>query len=198
MARKKPRIKRRLLILLLLALVAYIGGNYYLIARQAGQDETRKVDVIVVFGAAEYAGKPSPIYKSRLDHAADLYKRGYAPLVITTGGHGNDPHFTEGGVGRDYLISVGVPEAKAIAETQSEDTADSAKRVAAIMKTNQLRSCLAVSDAYHLYRIKKMLARQGVAVYGAPRRAKQLTELQRSSLYLREVLSITLWRLGVT
>jgi uncharacterized SAM-binding protein YcdF (DUF218 family) len=182
----------------LLALAGYIGVLYAQIARQAASDETRAVDVIVVLGAAEYAGKPSPIYKSRLDHAAYLYKRGIAPLVITTGGHGDDPKFTEGQVGRDYLIAAGVPEAMAIAETQSENTADAAKRVAAIMRTNKLNACLAVSDGYHLYRIKRMLENQGVTVYVAPRPAKPLTDQQRVSLYLREVLSVSLWRLGVT
>jgi len=154
--------------------------------------------VIVVFGAAEYAGKPSPIYKARLDHALELYKRKLAPLVITTGGHGNDPQYTEGGVGRDYLIDAGVPEAKAVAETQSEDTADSAVRVAAIMRTNRLKTCLAVSDPYHMYRIKRMMAKQGIVAYGAPRKAKPLSAWQRAGFYLREVFSLTLWRLGLT
>jgi uncharacterized SAM-binding protein YcdF (DUF218 family) len=199
MARKKSGSRRKwFFILLVLALCGYVGYNYYLIARQANTDESRNVDVIVVFGAAEYAGKPSPIYKSRLDHAAELYRRKLAPLIITTGGHGNDPQYTEGGVGRDYLIDVGIPEAKAIAETQSEDTADSAERVAAIMRANRLKTCLAVSDAYHLYRIKQMMAKQGITAYGAPRKSKQLTEWQRAGFYLREVFSLTLWRLGLT
>jgi uncharacterized SAM-binding protein YcdF (DUF218 family) len=199
MGRKKSGSRRNWVVTLpALALSGYIGYNYYRIAQQANTDESRNVDVIVVFGAAEYAGKPSPIYKSRLDHAAELYKRKLAPLVITTGGHGNDPQYTEGGVGRDYLVDAGVPEAKAIAETQSEDTADSAQRVAAIMHANKLKTCLAVSDAYHMYRIKQMMAKQGIVAYGAPRKSKQLTDWQRAGFYLREVLSITLWRLGLT
>jgi uncharacterized SAM-binding protein YcdF (DUF218 family) len=197
--RSKPNWRRRVFILTpLLVLATYVFVVYSKVARQASSDETRHVDVIVVLGAAEYAGKPSPIYKSRLDHAAYLYKKGIAPLVITTGGHGDDPKFTEGQVGRDYLIAAGVPEAKAIAETQSENTADAAKRVAAIMRTNKLNTCLAVSDGYHLYRIKRMLETHGVTAYGAPRPAKPLSDQQRASLYLREVLSVSLWRLGIT
>ena len=199
MARKKSGSRRKwLFILPALAVCGYIAYNYHLISRQANTDESRNVDVIVVFGAAEYAGKPSPIYKSRLDHAAELYKRKLAPLVITTGGHGNDPQYTEGGVGRDYLIDAGVPEAKVIAETQSEDTADSAQRVAAIMRANRMQTCLAVSDAYHMSRIKKMMDKQGITAYGAPRKSKQLTDWQRAGYYLREVFSLTLWRLGLT
>ena len=71
--------------------------------REAGVDEEHPVDAIVVFGAAEYVGHPSPVYRARLDHAYNLFERGLAPVIITTGGAGNDPHFSEGQVGRDYL-----------------------------------------------------------------------------------------------
>lgn len=179
-------------------LVGYVAWNYWKVARQAGINEARAADVIVVFGAAEYAGKPSPIYRARLDHGLALYKQGLAPFVITTGGHGADEHFTEGGVGRTYLMAAGIPEDKLIAETQSADTSDSAERVATIMKANKLRSCLAVSDDYHLHRIKLMMAGQGITAYGSPRPvAKPVGRFARMGLFLREVLSLTLWRLHV-
>ncbi len=182
--------------LLMFLLLAYVGQNYVQVARQADRDEARDADAIIVFGAAEYAGKPSPVYRARLDHGLALYQQGLAPFVITTGGHGADEHFTEGGVGRSYLMAAGVPEAKLIAETQSDDTSDSAERVAIIMKANNLKSCLAVSDGYHIHRIKLMMAEQGITAYGAPRPlAKPLSTTARASLFLREVLSLTLWRL---
>jgi uncharacterized SAM-binding protein YcdF (DUF218 family) len=184
--------------LLALALI-YIGVDYYRISRQSTLDEARPADVIVVFGAAEYAGKPSPIFRARLDHALALYKQGLAPFIITTGGNGEDPTFSEGGVGREYLIAAGVPESKIIAETQGEDTNESALRVAAITKANKMTTCLAVSDGYHIYRIKRMLADDGVTAYGSPRPGtKNLPTRQRATLFLREVLSLTLWRLHLT
>jgi uncharacterized SAM-binding protein YcdF (DUF218 family) len=183
--------------LLLVLLFIYIGWNYAQIARQSGLNEARPADAIVIFGAAEYAGKPSPVYRSRLDHGLSLYKQGLAPFVITTGGHGDDEHFTEGGVGRDYLVASGVPDAKIIAETQSSDTSDSAERVAVIMKANNLKTCLAVSDGYHIHRIKLMMADQGITAYGAPRLGKPLDSKGRLTYFLREVLSLTLWRLHV-
>ena len=150
----------------------------------------------MVFGAAEYAGRPSPVYRARLDHAYALFQRGLAPLIITTGGHGPDPHFSEGGVGRDYLISRGVPEPNLIAETQSDDTADSAVRVAVILKANGKGNCLAVSDDYHIFRIKQMLEAQGLVVYGAPRpETRPRSRGPRAAVVLKEVLSYTLWRL---
>jgi uncharacterized SAM-binding protein YcdF (DUF218 family) len=113
-------------------------------------------DAIVVFGAAEYSGHPSPVLRARLDHGFDLYQRGIAPVVIVTGGAAADPSFSEGGVGHDYLLHRGVPERALIAETQGRDTAESAVRVAVIMHTNGLHSCVAVSDAYHVFRIRKV------------------------------------------
>jgi len=108
------RSKRRTIWLSIgFAALAYIAVTYYLIVSQATRDETRPADVIVVFGAAEYAGRPSPAFRARLDHAADIYRKGVAPFIITTGGKG-DAKFTEGGVGRDYLVAAGVPEIKSL------------------------------------------------------------------------------------
>lgn len=190
---------RKVIYFLLAALIAYVAYTYYVVARQATLDETRPADAIIVFGAAEYSGKPSPVLRARLDHALDLYKRGLAPYIITTGGNGDDPNYSEGGVGRAYLINGGVPESRIIAETQSDDTAESAQRVAAITRINHMTTCLVVSDGYHIFRIKRMMAAHGVTAYGAPRPGTQeLSFFRRSGFFLREVLSLTLWRLHIT
>jgi len=194
------RLRRWLKAALLLCLALLLYGAYLgrQVAKQAGVDETRPADVIVIFGAAEYAGRPSPVFRARLDHGYNLFRRGVAGVIIATGGRGEDPNFSEGAVGRDYLIARGVPDRSIIAETQSENTEASARRVAAIMKTNGMRSCIAVSDAYHIFRIKSMLERQGVAVYGAPRpQSKPLSRRQRSKLILHEVVSYMLWKLRI-
>jgi len=166
------------------------------IVRAGSVEELHPADAIVVFGAAEYVGHPSPVYRARLDHAYELFERGLAPVVITTGGSGADPSFSEGGVGHDYLMHRGVPEASLIAETQGADTAQSAERVGVIMRTNHMRSCLAVSDAYHVFRIRKLLEHQGVTVYIAPRPDSRPHALhQRLDAVLREAFSYMLWRL---
>jgi len=183
-----------------LTLVAvYFLVQYWRVAHQAHTDETHPADAIVVFGAAEYAGKPSPVYRARLDHAATLYTRGIAAVVITTGGAGGDPVHSEGEVGREYLLDHGVPDKGLIAETQSDDTSESAERVAVIMRRNNMHSCVAVSDGYHLFRIKRMMERQGVTVYGAPRpELKPLSRWQQMRIQMKEVVSYTLWRLHLT
>src|SRR5690242_1438626 len=95
---------------------------YRAIRRQAALDEAAPAAAIVVFGAAQYDGQPSPVFKARLDHAFDLEERGLAPLVITTGAGGGDPHFTEAGVGRDYLIQQGLAAGKILSDPQSHTT----------------------------------------------------------------------------
>jgi uncharacterized SAM-binding protein YcdF (DUF218 family) len=199
MPRRVPRTALYTGLSLFLFTASYVGVNYVWVARQAARDESRPADVIVVFGAAEYAGRPSPVFRARLDHALSLYQRGLSQHIITTGGQGVDAKFAEGSVGRDYLVAKGVPADSVIAETQSLDTQDSARRVAAIMRANGMQDCLAVSDAYHMFRIKRMLADQGITAFASPRPAtRRLSLRERSALYLREVLSLTLWRLGLT
>ena len=108
-----------LLALVAVALLVWTAVLYREVRVQSYKDETRTADVIVVFGAAEYAGRPSPVFRARLDHAFDLFNKRIAPVIITTGGKGGEPQLSEGGVGRDYLIQRGVPDDKIIAETQS-------------------------------------------------------------------------------
>ncbi len=169
------------------------------IVRQASRDEARPADAIVVLGAAEYAGRPSPVFRARLDHAYELFDRKLAPVVIVSGGSGKDPTFTEGGVGRDYLMSKGIGDRHLIAETQGDNTAESSERVAVIMRANGWKTCVAVSDAYHLFRIKKMLGRQGIDAYVSPRpQERTLTKTSRALTVMREALSYMLWTLHIT
>jgi uncharacterized SAM-binding protein YcdF (DUF218 family) len=181
--------------LCLAGLVAVVGGTAARVVRQGSRDEARRADAIVVFGAAEYAGRPSPVYRARLDHAYDLFAQGLAPIVITTGGAGADPTYSEGGVGRDYLARRGIPDRCLIAETQGGDTAESAQRVSAILRTNHLHTVLAVSDAYHIFRIKKLLAGQGVVTFGSPRSGSiPRTPAARLAAATREAVSYCVWR----
>ncbi|HMK31505.1 MAG TPA: YdcF family protein [Terriglobales bacterium] len=169
------------------------------ISQQAQLNEIRPADAIVVFGAAEYSGHPSPVYRARLEHAFMLFEKGIAPVVITTGGAADDPTFSEGGVGRDFLARRGIPDVNLIAETQGGNTAESAARVAVIMRANGMHSAVVVSDAYHIFRIKAMMAREGITAYGAPRPDSRPRSLwSRAEGLVREVLSYYLWKLHIT
>ncbi len=186
----------KLLVWLLLAFLLWFGWTCLWVVRESAQQEVHPADAIVVFGAAEYSGRPSPVLRARLDHAFYLFQRGVAPVVITTGGAGDDPKYNEGGVGRDYLMHRGIPEASLIAETMGSDTARSAQRVGVIMRANHMRSCLAVSDAYHVFRIRKLLEHEGLQVYVAPRPdSRPRTALLRAQAVVREAASYIAWRL---
>jgi len=181
------------------ALVLFLGVTGSRIVQAAGEFPTSKADAIVIFGAAQYAGHPSPVYKARLDHGYELFVQGMAPVVITTGGAGQDPEFSEGGVGRDYLLRRGVPEKALIAETQGSDTALSAARVGNIMRVNGMRRCIAVSDAYHVFRIRALLEREGVQVEVAPRpESRPRTPWERFWAVMREAMSYLAWKAGVS
>jgi uncharacterized SAM-binding protein YcdF (DUF218 family) len=180
------------------ALALFLGVTGSRIVAAAGESADRKADAIVIFGAAQYAGHPSPVYRARLDHGFELFGKGMAPAVITTGGAGQDPDFSEGGVGRDYLLRRGVPERALIAETQGSDTAQSATRVANIMRVNGMHRCIAVSDAYHVFRIRALLEREGVEVEVAPRPESRPHSLwERFWAVMREAMSYLVWKAGI-
>jgi uncharacterized SAM-binding protein YcdF (DUF218 family) len=184
---------------LLVVLAVYVAAAYRAIVVHSRGETLAKTGVIVVFGAAEYDGRPSPVYKARLDHAAQLYRLGLAPVVITTGGGGGDPRYTEGEVGRAYLASLGIPDRSLIAETQSPDTAESARRVARIMRANGMTTCLAVSDGYHMFRIERMLGREGISVLPAPRPNSWPSSFwKRQASVGHEIVSYTLWWLRLS
>lgn len=187
----------RLVAAVVLAVFLFLLVTCWQVVHEAGKQQLHPADAIVVFGAAEYSGHPSPVLRARLDHAYELFQQHLAPVVITTGGAASDPSFSEGGVGRDYLMHRGIPERYLIAETQGSDTAHSAERIAVIMRTNKMRSCLAVSDEYHVFRIKKLLEHEGIEVYVAPRSGSRPHDVPlRMIAVLREAVSYLVWKLG--
>jgi uncharacterized SAM-binding protein YcdF (DUF218 family) len=203
--KQKPRGPKRrnwvlcVVLLLFLALTVGVLGwcrwVYVQIENYATQDQAAPSDAIGVFGAAEYDGRPSPVYRARLDHALALYSRGIAPLIITLGGAGGD-EYSEGAVGREYLMGMGVPETAIIAETQSRNTEDSARRIAVIARVNGLRRLVIVSDGTHLFRIHEICAADGLNVLTSPRPRVPVEGGSRDfERIAHEILSYTLWRL---
>jgi uncharacterized SAM-binding protein YcdF (DUF218 family) len=199
--RTKRRGALRICIAVLLILVALAGAWCWWVSSQIvyfeGMDQALPSDAIVVFGAAEWDGKPSPVFRARLNHALTLYQHGIAPLIITLGGDGGD-EYSEGGVGQSYLEAHGVPESAIIAETESRSTSESARRVAVIARTNHLQRLVIVSDGTHLFRIHAICAADGLNVFTSPR-PRTATEAgpREWERMAHEVLAYTLWRLGM-
>jgi len=164
----------------------------------AGIDQARPAAAIVIFGAAEYRGRPSPVLRARLDHALTLYRRGIAPTIVTTGGPGGDPDFTEAGVGRNYLVAHGVPSEDVLMEDESTSTSETVLSVAEIMLRADLHSCVVVSDGYHLFRIVKLFKQKGIAAYGSPREERAyLSFWTRARLTVKEVFGYVLNEVGI-
>jgi uncharacterized SAM-binding protein YcdF (DUF218 family) len=186
-------------VLLLLAVIftARVVAAAGDIRRQSEAEEVRPADVIVVLGAAEYRGRPSPVLQARLNHALFLYLQHMAPRILTTGGAGGDPSFTEGDVGRAYLSTHGVPSEAILVEDEGSSTVESTAAVAEIMQRMNLKSCIVVSDGYHIYRVKKMLESHGVEVYGSPRPTEPRAGWRQQWVYVRQAIAYELWRVGI-
>jgi uncharacterized SAM-binding protein YcdF (DUF218 family) len=178
-----------------LAFLFHIAGQ---IQQQSTVDDAQKADAIIVLGAAEYRGRPSPVLEARLNHALWLYLKGLAPRIITTGGAGGDPVFTEGAVGRAYLTRRGVPPEAIIVEGQGGSTVYSVIAVAEIMERMDLHSAIVVSDGYHIYRVKKMLEARGLKIYGSPRPSVMPSGWREKWIYLKQAAGYVLWRIGIT
>ncbi len=196
---KRRRRRLRIALWILLALLIVAGGwcwwVYLQIQHYAATDQAQPSGAIAVFGAAEYDGRPSPVYRARLDHAKNLYSRGIAPLVITLGGPGGDG-YSEGEVGRQYLMGSGVPAGDLIAETQSTSSSQSARRLAVIARANRLQRLVVVSDGIHLFRLHAICAADGLDVLTSPRpRIVTEDKARDTDTVFHEILTYTLWRL---
>lgn len=178
-------------------LIIYVGYLSVRIEQQSRHDETQPADVILVLGAAEYRGKPSPVLRARLDHALALYRRAIAPRIMTTGGAGGDPDYTEGGVGRSYLVAKGVPPEAIVVENEGESTVYSIAAAAEIMQRMGLHSVVVVSDGYHIFRVKRMLQARGLQVYGSPRPESRRDGVRERWKYVKQAIGYALWRLGM-
>src|SRR5580698_1298008 len=191
----------RFLLLYLLAVffLSALGWSiwvYVQIERFAYEDQAAPADVICVFGAAEYAGRPSPVLRARLDHALALYEHGIAPVVVTLGGSAPGDSYSEGQVGQAYLMANGVPENAIIAETQSRNTEEQALRIVAIARTNGYARVVIVSDPAHLFRIREICASEGLRVLTSPR--QQVGAVGGASEWQQvwhEIVAYTLWRM---
>jgi uncharacterized SAM-binding protein YcdF (DUF218 family) len=193
------RIVGWILLVLLLAAAGWCLWVYRQIEYTAHIDNAERAYAIAVFGAAEYAGRPSPVLHARLDKAVALYDRGIAPFVITLGGGSNkDSGRTEGGVGRDYLLANGIPFDHIIAETHTFDTQEQVQKLAQIAAERHFRTIVVVSDGTHLFRIALLCRRAGLNVYTSPRATLgHIDDVDAAARVMHEILSYTALRMNL-
>lgn len=145
------------------------------IDRQGQHQEMVPADVIVVLGAAQWNGRPSPVLQSRLDRGIELYRQGYAPLLVLTGGVGAGDVQSEAAVGRDYALDRGVPAAAILIEEQSRTTLQNLQQVRALLEPLGLNRILLVSDPFHMARSSWMARDLGLQPYPAPTRTSPIS-----------------------
>jgi uncharacterized SAM-binding protein YcdF (DUF218 family) len=174
----------RMVLLLLVAAVTYYAVTVFQVWATGRSDQTRPVGAIVVMGAAQYDGRPSPQLQSRLDHAIDLWRAGLSPIVVVTGGKLPGDRFTEADASARYLTDRGVPDAAILREEAGHNSYDSLVGVSELLSARAVDTVLLVSDPYHSLRIRLIAQELGLTAYVSPTRT---SPVQGRALYLREV-----------
>ena len=180
----------------LVTVFIYFVHVYRAIRDFASREEARPAAAIVVLGAAQYNGRPSPVLKARLDHALELYENGFARAIITTGSYGSDPNFSEAEVGRKYLVQHGARVDDIITEQGSGTTYDSVRAATGLLRAKGCVAGVVVSDGFHLFRAKKMFTDNGILAYTSPAPNSPI-EVESSRRFwhsLREVVLFSAYR----
>lgn len=180
---------RAVLVLVALLLAAWLGSALAIIGF-ASRDNARSADAIVVLGAAQYAGRPSPVLKARLDHALQLWERKLATRLIVTGGVGPGDVTSEAAVARTYIERQGVPADSILLEPAGRTTSESMQAVATIMESNGMERAVLVSDPFHMFRLWLLSRRYGITAHTSPVRGNSARNdrSQRWGYILRESL----------
>ncbi|MGH7690591.1 MAG: YdcF family protein, partial [Gemmatimonadaceae bacterium] len=132
------------------------------------RDTARPAGAIVVLGAAQYAGRPSPVLRARLEHAVSLWRRGLAPRVVLTGGTGEGDTTSEAAVGRRFVVQQGVPDSAVLLEAKGRTTSESLHAVAGMMTAQRSDTVILVSDPFHMLRLTILAKRFGLVPLLSP------------------------------
>ena len=166
---------RRILTLVVLTVFALWVVSAAAVMIWSSRDEARPADAIVVLGAAQYAGRPSPVLRARLDHGLDLWRRHLGKILILTGGTGAGDTTSEAAVGRTYAIKRDVPDSVILTETQGRTTSESMRAVAGMLEARGLQTALLVSDPFHMLRLRILARRFGFTPYTSPTRTSPIS-----------------------
>lgn len=169
------RLGSRFLTGLSIALITAWIGSAIAVMVWGARDGARASDAIVVLGAAQYVGRPSPVLRARLDHALELWERGMAPRLIFTGGMGFGDTTSEAAVSRMYALRHGVPDSAILMENEGRTTRESLAAVAAIMRKRQMRTAILVSDPFHMLRLRILSTQYGVDAYTSPTKTSPIS-----------------------
>ncbi len=158
----------RLVLALVAAATILTGYAAFRIWEQGDHDERRLVDAIVVLGAAQYNGTPSPVFRARLEHAISLYHAGYADVIFMTGGKAEGDRTTEAAAARDFAVANGVPPSAILLEDEGRTTLESLRTVGTVLREGRSTSALFVSDRAHMLRVLRIAQDEGLEAFGSP------------------------------
>jgi uncharacterized SAM-binding protein YcdF (DUF218 family) len=167
---------RRVLGLILLAAASIYTVVLVMVLVVSQQDQRRPADAIVVLGAAQYNGRPSPVLRARLDHALQLYREGLAPRIVVTGGVGRGDTTSEATVARNYLLQRKVPARAVIAQPQGRSTQASMTAVAGWLEAAHLKRVILVSDPFHMFRLRLEARRTNLEAYSSPTESSPISD----------------------
>jgi uncharacterized SAM-binding protein YcdF (DUF218 family) len=195
--RRRRGLRRALLAggLVVLAIIGYYLISLYQVWSTGRSDQARPVDAIVVMGAAQYDGDPSPQLAARLDHVAELWPQGLAPLVVVTGGNQPGDRFTEAEASANYLVARGVPADAIIQETSGHNTYESLQGAADLLAERGVSRVLIVTDPYHSLRSRLIAEDVGLTAYVSPTPTSVVTGGESFGRELKEAAGVAIGRL---
>lgn len=165
----------RLIASIVLAIVALWAASMGAVLLFSWMDQARPVESIVVLGAAQYDGKPSPVLRARLDHGIDLWNHGMGKVLVLTGGRGAGDTTSEADVGRSYARKRGVPDTAILLENKGRTTRESMLGVAALLESRGIKTAILVSDPFHMLRLSIIGRRFGLIPYTSPTRTSPIS-----------------------
>ena len=189
------KLLRRIGLVVLLAAVLYYVVTFVQVWWAARQNDTRRSDAIVVLGAAQYNGRPSAVFKARLDHAADLYEDRVAPLIVVTGGKQTGDMFTEATSGANYLHEKGIPDRAILRETTSRSSWESLSAAANVLQNRGAKEVVLVSDPFHALRIRSIANELGLSAVTSPTRSSPISGFDEWRRFMSESLGVAAGRL---
>lgn len=176
-------------------LLVYVGVTFVQVVMASRRDQARPVEAIVVFGAAQYDGRPSPVLRARLDHAAELYQRDLAERVVVTGGKQAGDRVTEATVSAEYLARHGVPESAILREVSGRSSWQQLAAAAAFLKRRGMTEVLLVSDGFHSARIAAMADELGLTAWTSPTASSPISGLEMVPYLAKETVAMAAGRL---
>ncbi|AKC88294.1 YdcF family protein [Pseudoxanthomonas suwonensis] len=169
---------------LALLVLVWLAGVAAWIVWVGQRDQAAPADAIIVLGAAAYHKNPSPVFRERIRHGLDLYRRGYAPVIVFTGGYGAGAPFAESQVARRYALQQGIPESAILIESASRNTRENLVQARRVMQQHDLRRAIVVSDPLHMSRALRLSREVGIDAVGSPTPSTRFRTVQTQWRFL--------------